>query len=172
MTRMASLLRWRKRGNVSAPSPPTFYYRRGTLDGAGLSLHRSSQKPPVRDAGRVGGGDGHDRARARREATTLEANGRPAEPEDEPECADPEPFSEEPLAIFLPAKRKDFVFTWAGRDREAGRDTDVSSIGCGSTKHRPSSGKDTASTSICRDTLAEGSGPMRKTETCCAWTSA
>ena len=31
MTRMAPLLRWRKRGNVSAPSPPTFYYRRDTL---------------------------------------------------------------------------------------------------------------------------------------------
>ena len=31
MTRMAPLLRWRKWGNVSAPSPPTFYYRRGTL---------------------------------------------------------------------------------------------------------------------------------------------
>ena len=55
----------------------------------------------------------------------LEANGRPAAPEDQPECADPEPFSEEPLAIFLPAQRKDYVFTWSGRDREAGRDTDV-----------------------------------------------
>ena len=55
----------------------------------------------------------------------LEANGRPAAPEDEPVCADPEPFSEEPLAIFLPAKRKDYVFTWSGRDREAGRETDV-----------------------------------------------
>ena len=55
----------------------------------------------------------------------LEANGRPAEPGDEPECADPEPFSEEPLAIFLPARRKDFVFNWSGRDREAGRETDV-----------------------------------------------
>ena len=55
----------------------------------------------------------------------LEANGRPAAPEDEPVCADPEPFSEEPLAIFLPAKRKDFVFTWSGRDREAGRETNV-----------------------------------------------
>ena len=55
----------------------------------------------------------------------LEANGRPAKPEDEPECADPEPFSEEPLSIFLPAKRKDFVFTWSGRDRQAGRETDV-----------------------------------------------
>ena len=31
MTRMAPLLRWRKRGNVSVPSPPTFYYRRGTF---------------------------------------------------------------------------------------------------------------------------------------------
>ena len=57
--------------------------------------------------------------------TLLEANGRAAAPEDEPECADPEPFSEEPLAVFLPAKRKDFVFTWSGRDREAGRETDV-----------------------------------------------
>ncbi len=55
----------------------------------------------------------------------LEANGRPAAPGDEPECADPEPFSEEPLAIFLPARRKDHVFTWSGRDREAGRETDV-----------------------------------------------
>ena len=55
----------------------------------------------------------------------LEANGRPAAPEDEPQCADPEPFSEEPLAIFLPAKRKDYVFTWFGREREAGRETDV-----------------------------------------------
>ena len=55
----------------------------------------------------------------------LEANGRPAEPEDEPECADPEPFSDEPLAIFLPARRQDFVFNWSGRDREGGRETDV-----------------------------------------------
>ena len=36
MTRMAPLLRWRKRGNVSAPSPPTFYYRRGTLRREGI----------------------------------------------------------------------------------------------------------------------------------------
>ncbi len=57
--------------------------------------------------------------------TLLEANGRPAAPEDEPVCADPEPFSEEPLAIFLPAKRQDYVFTWSGREREAGRETDV-----------------------------------------------
>ncbi len=55
----------------------------------------------------------------------LEANGRPAAPEDEPACADPEPFSDEPLAIFLPAKRKDYVFTWSGRDREADREADV-----------------------------------------------
>ncbi len=55
----------------------------------------------------------------------LEANGRPAEPEDEPECADPEPFSDEPLAIFLPARREDFVFSWTRREREAGREADV-----------------------------------------------
>ena len=55
----------------------------------------------------------------------LEADGRPPKPGDDPGCADSEPLSEEPLAVFLPAKRKDYVFTWFGRDREAGRDTIV-----------------------------------------------
>ena len=57
--------------------------------------------------------------------TLLEADGRPPKPEDDPECADPDPLSAEPLAIFLPARRNDYVFTWFGRDREAGRDTIV-----------------------------------------------
>ena len=37
------LLRWRKRGNVSAPSPPTFYYRRGTLHSGDRSRSGSAQ---------------------------------------------------------------------------------------------------------------------------------
>ncbi len=76
---------------------------------------------------RVEWGEGTDRTAPEPVVTRrlLEANGRPAAPEDEPQCADPEPFSEEPLAIFLPAKRNDYVFTWSGRDREAGRETDV-----------------------------------------------
>ena len=52
----------------------------------------------------------------------LEADGRPPEPGDDLECTDPRLVSAEPLAIFLPARRKDFSFSWAGRDREAGRD--------------------------------------------------
>ena len=51
MTRMAPLLRWRKRGNVSAPSPPTFYYRRGTFRCCVSLLNqlstRLSQEAPV-----------------------------------------------------------------------------------------------------------------------------
>ena len=53
----------------------------------------------------------------------LLADGRPPEAGDEPQCGDPGPLSEEPLAVFLPAKRKDHVFSWHGRGREAGRET-------------------------------------------------
>ena len=52
----------------------------------------------------------------------LEANGRPPKPGDDLECTDPKLVSPEPLAIFLPQRRSGFSFTWAGRDREAGRD--------------------------------------------------
>ena len=50
MTRMAPLLRWRKRGNVSAPSPPTFYYRRGTFSFAHV-VNRSGRsfQPAILD---------------------------------------------------------------------------------------------------------------------------
>ena len=55
----------------------------------------------------------------------LEADGRPPEPGDDLECTDPELVSADPLAIFLPARRHDFSFSWAGHDREAGRDAIV-----------------------------------------------
>ena len=55
MTRMAPLLRWRKRGNVSAPSPPTFYYRRGTLH-TGVTNDLARREEEHR---RVSGIDGH-----------------------------------------------------------------------------------------------------------------
>ena len=55
----------------------------------------------------------------------MEADGRPPGPGDELECADPELVSAEPLAIFLPARQHDFLFSWVGRDREAGRDAIV-----------------------------------------------
>lgn len=57
--------------------------------------------------------------------TLLLADGRPPEAEDEPRCGDPGALSEEPLAVFLPGKRKDYVFRWRGRGREAGRETIV-----------------------------------------------
>ena len=55
----------------------------------------------------------------------LEADGRPPEPGDDLECTDPRLVSAEPLAMFLPARRHEFSFSWAGRDREAGRDAIV-----------------------------------------------
>ena len=55
----------------------------------------------------------------------LEADGRPPEPGDDLECTDPELVSAEPLAIFLPERRHDFSFRWAGRDREGGREVIV-----------------------------------------------
>ena len=57
--------------------------------------------------------------------TLLLADGRPPEAGDEPECGDPGALSEEPLAVFLPARRKDYVFSWHGRANEAGRETVV-----------------------------------------------
>ena len=46
-------------------------------------------------------------------------------PDDEPECADPELVTTEPLAVFLPARREDYRFRWVGRDREADREAIV-----------------------------------------------
>ena len=52
----------------------------------------------------------------------LEANGRPPKPGDDLECTDPKLMSPEPLALFLPQRQSDYSFSWAGRDREAGRE--------------------------------------------------
>lgn len=57
--------------------------------------------------------------------TLLLADGRPPGPRDEPRCGDPGSLSEEPLAVFLPARREDYVFSWGGRANEAGRETVV-----------------------------------------------
>ena len=70
-------------------------------------------------------GDGYAGARARRDAHAPGSQRPAGGAGRRAVCADPEPFSEEPLAIFLPAKRQDYVFTWSGREREAGRETDV-----------------------------------------------
>jgi hypothetical protein len=60
------------------------------------------------------------------EATVLRqlvtVDGRPPRPRDEPGCMDPKPVSPEPLAILLPARRREFAFSRAGSARLDGRD--------------------------------------------------
>jgi hypothetical protein len=53
----------------------------------------------------------------------LSVNGRPPGPKADPGCIDPTLVSPEPLAIFLPALRKQYAFSWAGAARTSGRAT-------------------------------------------------
>jgi hypothetical protein len=51
----------------------------------------------------------------------IKIDGRPPRPKDEPGCMDPKPVSPEPLAMLLPARQRDYAFTWAGTGRADGR---------------------------------------------------
>ena len=51
----------------------------------------------------------------------VSINGREPRERDRSECMDPKSVSPEPLAMMLPAKRRDFAFTVAGRARVGGR---------------------------------------------------
>ena len=51
----------------------------------------------------------------------LTVDGKPPRAKDNPGCLDPKPVSPEPLAFLLPARRGDYVFTWAGPARTDGR---------------------------------------------------
>ena len=51
----------------------------------------------------------------------LTVNGRPATPDDEPECMDPRTEAVDPLVALLPRRRAEFVFTSAGTSRIDGR---------------------------------------------------
>jgi hypothetical protein len=51
----------------------------------------------------------------------LTIDGRPPRPKDEPGCLDPKPVSPEPLAMLLPGRQRDYVFTWGGLARIDGR---------------------------------------------------
>ena len=51
----------------------------------------------------------------------LTVNGRPPRPGSDPGCMDPKPVTPEPLMMFLPGKREDFIFTHAGTARIDGR---------------------------------------------------
>jgi hypothetical protein len=64
-------------------------------------------------------GGGPPDATVLREIITID--GRPPRPRDEPGCMDPKPVSPEPLAMLLPARQRDYAFTWAGAGRVDGR---------------------------------------------------
>jgi hypothetical protein len=64
-------------------------------------------------------GDVPPEANVLRELITID--GRPPRPKDEPGCMDPKPVSPEPLAMLLPARQRDYSFTWAGTGRADGR---------------------------------------------------
>jgi hypothetical protein len=51
----------------------------------------------------------------------LTVDGRPPKPGDEPGCMDPKPVSPEPLAMLLPHRQGEFLFSWRGQGRERGR---------------------------------------------------
>src|SRR4029079_13522155 len=51
----------------------------------------------------------------------ITVDGRPPRPGDEPGCFDRKPVSPEPLAMFLPAKQHELLFTLKGPGRESGR---------------------------------------------------
>jgi hypothetical protein len=64
-------------------------------------------------------GDGPPDIHVLREIVTID--GRRPRPKDEPGCMDPKPVSPEPLAMLLPARQRDYAFTWAGAGRSDGR---------------------------------------------------
>jgi len=71
-----------------------------------------------------GNKEGSDESQAP-DATVLRqlvsVDGRPPRPGDEPGCFDRKPVSPEPLAMLLPRRQDDFIFTWRGEGRESGR---------------------------------------------------
>jgi hypothetical protein len=64
---------------------------------------------------------GVPKASVHRELLTI--GGRPPRPGQEPGCTDPRAVSPEPLAMFLPERRHEFAFAWAGTSRVNNRPT-------------------------------------------------
>jgi hypothetical protein len=53
----------------------------------------------------------------------VKVNGRAPRPGDVPACAAPKPVAPEPLALLLPARQNEHVFTWRGSGRTDRRDS-------------------------------------------------
>jgi|SRR5579862_4120340 len=51
----------------------------------------------------------------------VKVDGRPPKSGDEPGCMDPKPVSPEPLAMLLPHRQGEFLFSYRGQGRERGR---------------------------------------------------
>jgi len=84
-------------------------------DGQGGPDERAGQDGQDGQDGQIERARTHDtgmEARVLRELLTVD--GRRPKPKDEPGCLDPMPVSPEPLAMLLPARRHEYVFTWAG----------------------------------------------------------
>ena len=64
-------------------------------------------------------GDAPLEATVLRQIVTID--GKLSRLKDDPGCMDPKPVSPEPLAFLLPARRRDYIFTWAGTGRTDGR---------------------------------------------------
>ena len=53
----------------------------------------------------------------------VKVDGRAPRPGDEPGCLDPKPVSTEPLEMLLPARQRDYAFTFAGTGHTDHRDS-------------------------------------------------
>ena len=68
-------------------------------------------------------GDAPREASVLRQILTID--GRPPRPKDDPGCMDPKPVSAEPLAFLLPARRSEYVFSYAGTGRTDGHPAEL-----------------------------------------------
>jgi hypothetical protein len=75
---------------------------------------RISWEPPV---------DDHTPPEAKVLRELLKVDGHTPRPGEEPGCLDPKPVSTEPLAMLLPARQRDYAFTWAGTGRTDRRES-------------------------------------------------
>lgn len=67
--------------------------------------------------------DDHTAPEAKVMRELVKVDGRAPRSGDEPGCLDPKPVSTEPLEMLLPARQRDYAFTWAGTGHTDHRDS-------------------------------------------------